>query len=152
MLSSRIIFRLMLIRVLPLAWLAGLRLLRLDEQGCFISLRYSYLTKNPFGSVYFAALSMAAEMSTGLPALMFIRNQKLNCSMLVTDFSARYFKKAVGVIVFKFENVALLQQTITDAVNDPLGKAFTAVSRGYNEAGDLVAEMEVHWGFKGRPR
>ncbi len=147
---SPFFFRLMLIRVLPLAWLAGLRLLRNDEQSCSVGLRYGYLTKNPFGSIYFAALAMAAEMSTGLPALMFIRNAKLNCSMLVTDFRARYFKKAVGQIVFKFESVKTMQQAIAEAAADPLGRSYTAISRGYNADGDLVAEMEVQWSFRAR--
>lgn len=145
---SPFLFRLMLLRVLPLAFIAGLRLQRCDAEQCQVSLRYSYLTQNPFRSIYFAALAMAAEMSTGLPALLHLRAQKRNVSMLVTDFRAQYYKKAVGRIVFRFEEVAALQAAIDTAGTE--GKQFEAVSRGYNAANECVAEVLVFWSFKQR--
>lgn len=93
----------MLLRILPLAFLAGLRLERVDQQACYVRLKYSYLTQNPFRSIYFAALAMAAEMCSGLPALLYLRRSKVNSSMLVTEMTSVYHKKAIGVIAFKFE-------------------------------------------------
>ena len=145
---SPFLFRLLLLKMLPLGFLAGLQLLRSDEQACYIGLRYSYLTKTPFRSVYFAAQAMAAEMSTGLPALLYLRANKSNTSMLVTDFEARYFKKAVGKIQFRFDDVAALQQAINQAGAE--GTQFLAISRGYNAQNDCVAEMRVSWSFKKR--
>lgn len=138
----------MLLRVLPLGFIAGLRLLRCDQQQCHIGIRYGYLTKNPFRSTYFAAMAMAAEMSTGLPALLHLRSQKRNVSMLVTDFQAQYYKKAVGRLQFRFEEVVALQAAIDNAGHE--GKVFEAVSRGYNAANECVAEMRVSWSFKQR--
>ena len=55
---------------LPLALAAGLRVDVLDERACSVSLPGGWRTRNPFGSTYFAAQTMAAEMSTGAPALL----------------------------------------------------------------------------------
>ena len=145
---SPFLFRLMLLKLLPLGFLAGLKLLQIDSQACVIGLKYSYLTQNPFRSIYFAAQAMAAEMSTGLPALLHLRASKSNTSMLVTDFEARYFKKAVGKIQFRFEEVAALQQAIDDAGSE--GTQFLAISRGFNAQNECVAEMRVRWSFKKR--
>lgn len=145
---SPFLFRLMLLRVLPLGFIAGLRLLRCDQHDCRIGIRYGYLTQNPFRSIYFAAMAMAAEMSTGLPALLYFRIQKRNVSMLVTDFQAQYYKKAVGRIVFRFAEVPAMQAAIDTA--GPEGRVFEAVSRGYNAANECVAEMRVSWSFKQR--
>jgi hypothetical protein len=145
---SPFLFRLMLLKMLPLGFIAGLELQRADEQACYVGLRYSYLTKNPFRSMYFAAQAMAAEMSTGLPALLHLRATKSNTSMLVTDFEASYFKKAVGKIQFRFEEVAALKQAIDTAGTE--GTQFVAISRGYNAQNDCVAEMRVRWSFKKR--
>lgn len=57
--------RLWMMAKLPLAWLAGLRMEELTADRCRISVPYRWLSQNPFRSTYFAALSMAAEMSTG---------------------------------------------------------------------------------------
>ncbi len=55
---------------LPLALVAGLRMRELDRDRCVVTVPYGWRTTNPFRSTYFAALSMAAEMSTGAPAMM----------------------------------------------------------------------------------
>lgn len=143
-------FRLMLLRILPLAFFAGLRLERVDEHSCHVRLKYSYLTQNPFRSIYFAALAMAAEMCSGLPALLYLRRSKVNSSMLVTEMSSVYHKKAVGVITFKFEEVPLLEAAIRAAVDDPNGRTFDAVSKGYNAQGECVATFTVRWSFRKR--
>ena len=143
-------FRLMMLKVLPLAFFAGLRLHHVDDNSCTVRLKYGYLTQNPFRSIYFAALAMAAEMCSGLPALLYLRRSKVNSSMLVTEMSSVYHKKAVGTITFKFEEVPALQAAIREAVDTPDGRTFDAVSKGYNEQGDCVATFTVRWSFRKR--
>ena len=62
-------YRLFLLRHLPAAYFSGLRIEKMDEQHCVVSVPYKWFTRNPFRSTYFACLSMAAEMSTGVLAL-----------------------------------------------------------------------------------
>lgn len=143
-------FRLLLLKVLPLAFLAGLRLQQINEHSCHVQLKYGYITQNPFRSIYFAALAMAAEMCSGLPALLYLRRSKVNSSMLVTEMNSVYHKKAVGTITFKFEEVAALEAAIREAVDAPDGRTFDAVSKGYNEEGACVATFTVRWSFRKR--
>lgn len=143
-----VLFRFFLLQKLPLAYLAGLRVKRYDEQACEVSLRYGYLTKNPFKSIYFAALAMAAEMSTGLPALLLIRKSNVAVSMLVTQLTARYSKKARGKIFFRFDAMASMEAQIQKTAQTGEGVSFTAVSRGFDELGDEVAVFEIEWSFK----
>jgi len=54
---------------LPLAAFAGLRVARLDESGRGGDASSRLEDAEPVRSTYFAAQAMAAEMSTGAPAL-----------------------------------------------------------------------------------
>src|SRR5919206_5303440 len=81
---------------LPLAAFAGLRVKSLDENGAEVTLPAGWKTQNPFRSTYFAAQAMAAEMSTGAPALWFIERTGAQVSSLVTAISAKFTKKATS--------------------------------------------------------
>ena len=74
---------------LPLAAFAGLRVARLDESGAEVTLPAGWKTQNPFGSTYFAAQAMAAEMSTGAPALWFIEQSGAPVSSRSTTLGPR---------------------------------------------------------------
>ena len=51
-----IFFKLFLILKLPLAFLAGVKLKFLNDTQSTVQIKYNYLNKNPFKSIYFAAL------------------------------------------------------------------------------------------------
>jgi hypothetical protein len=142
------LFRLFLIRKLPLAWMAGLRVVQYDQTACEIGLRYGYWTQNPFRSIYFAALAMAAEMSTGLPALLLLRASGKSASMLVTGLEASYGKKAVGKIRFRFDQMEGMQAAIQQALTTGEGVVFKAQSIGTNSQGEEVARFQISWSFK----
>jgi len=142
------LFRLFLIRKLPLAWIAGLRVQHYAADSCTISLRYGYWTQNPFRSVYFAAMAMAAEMSTGLPALLLLRQRQKPASMLVTGLTATYGKKAVGKISFSFRNIEAMGKAIDHAMESGEGVVFVAESIGTNQQGEEVARFQISWSFR----
>src|SRR5439155_7721319 len=98
--------RAMLWAKLPLAAFAGLRVRKLDDRGAQVSLPAGWKTQNPFRSTYFAAQAMAAEMSTGAPALWFIDRSGEKVSSLVTGISAKFTKKAVSEARFVFADGA----------------------------------------------
>ena len=62
------LFRLYLLTRLPSAFFAGLKISDLEADTCTVTVRYKWFTRNPFRSIYFACLAMAAEMSTGVLA------------------------------------------------------------------------------------
>src|SRR5687768_3927630 len=93
-------FRMFLLSKLPAAYFAGVRIVKADATSCIASVPYKWFTKNPFGSIYFACLSMAAEMSTGALAMAAIYKRPQRISMLVVRSEAQFFKKAKGTIQF----------------------------------------------------
>jgi len=135
---------------LPLAAFAGLRVARLDEIGAEVTLPAGWKTQNPFGSIYFAAQAMAAELSTGAPALWFIEQSGAPVSSLVTAISARFTKKATSRARFVFSDGAAMRAAIDQAVRTGEPVVFTARSIGTQDDGAQVAEFAVEWSFKRR--
>jgi len=133
---------------LPLAFIAGLKITAIDPQKAVVTIPYKFLTKNPFRSIYFAALSMAAELSTGILAMAAVHETGKPISMLVFDMRASFRKKAVNRITF----TCLEGQKISDAVNKCLetgeGQTVAVQTIGIDKNGHEVAEFEFVWTFK----
>ncbi|MBK8608924.1 MAG: thioesterase [Chitinophagaceae bacterium] len=141
-------FRLFLLSKLPSAFFSGVRVVDADTEKCSVQVPYKWFSTNPFKSTYFACLSMAAEMSTGVLALAHIYKREPAVSMLVLKVEGNFFKKATGITVFTCDQGNAVKQTIEDAIATGEGKMITAKSYGKNETGDLVAEFAVTWSFK----
>lgn len=141
-------FRLFLLSKLPAAFFCGVRVRYADEKKCVTSVPYKWLSQNPFKSTYFACLSMAAEMSTGVLALAHIYKRQPAVSMLVSKVEGNFLKKAVGRTIFTCEDGLVIKQTIEDAIISNEGKIITAKSYGRNTAGEIVAEFAITWSFK----
>ena len=143
-------FRALLWSKLPLAAFAGLRMRRLDDQGAEVSLPAGWKTQNPFGSTYFAAQAMAAEMSTGAPALWFIEQSGEKVSSLVTGISAKFTKKATSEARFVFSDGSAMRAAIEQAVKTGEPVVYTARSIGTQRDGTQIADFTVEWSFKKR--
>ena len=141
--------RLFMLRRLPMAWLAGLRLRTLTPEAATVTLRYKYLTKNPFQSIYFACLAMAAELASGIQAMMQVQSGG-PVSMLVTGLTAEFSKKAVGAIAFTCPDGAAIAQAVAESRATGEGRTVVCTSTGLDEAGDVVAVFRVTWSFKSR--
>ncbi len=136
--------------MLPLAAFAGLRVTRLDEHACTVHVPGGWRTRNPFASTYFAAQAMAAEMSTGAPALVLREDAKRPVSMLVVGLRASYTKRLVGPGAFTCEDVAAIEATIARAAETDEPQLLIARSTGRDAAAEVVAEFELSWSFKRR--
>jgi len=137
-------------RMLPLAAFAGLRVKRLDEQACAVLVPGGWRTRNPFGSTYFAAQAMAAEMSTGAPGLVLREDAPCPVSMLVVGLRASYSKRLTGTGAFTCEDVAAIEAAIARAAASDEPQLLVARSTGRDAAGEIVAEFDVSWSFKRR--
>jgi hypothetical protein len=133
---------------LPLAAFAGLRVRRLDENGAEVSLPAGWKTQNPFGSTYFAAQAMAAEMSTGAPALWFIEQSGVKVSSLVTGIAAQFTRKATSEARFVFSDGAGMRAAIDKAVQTGEPVIYKAHSIGTQRDGTQVADFTIEWSFK----
>ena len=141
-------FRLFLLSKLPSAFFSGVRVLSADEKSCVVTVPYKWFSQNPFKSTYFACLSMAAEMSTGVLGLAHIYKRNPPVSMLVINISGNFIKKAVGKTIFTCADGLLIKQTIEDAIFSKEGKIITAKSYGRNKNDEIVAEFSITWSFK----
>ena len=146
--TNKFKFRIFLLKNLPVVLFSGIQIQALTEQQAIISVKQKWFNKNPFQSVYFAALSMAAEMSTGLLAMGNIYKRKPGVSMLVTKMEAVFIKKATGKIVFTCNDGSALTQCVEDAIATGEGKSIVCKSVGTNANNEIVAEFYISWSFK----
>lgn len=149
-LNSVLLFKVGSIFKLPLAFLTGLKILNFDSKESRVQVNYSYLNKNPFNSTYFAVLSMAAELSTGLYALLHTTGLKPSCAFIITGMKANFFKKGSGITVFNCNDGKKIKTAINKCIKENIPIEVTVKSRGSNERGDLIAEFEFIWSFKQR--
>lgn len=145
-------FRLFLLSKLPAAFFSGVRVTEANEEKCIAKVPYKWLTQNPFRSTYFACLSMAAEMSTGVLAMAHVYKREPAVSMLVLKTEAEFTKKATGITWFTCEDGVLIRQAIEEAVATGESRTVRALSTGRDKAGDKVAEFFITWTFKSRPK
>ncbi len=141
-------FRLYLLNKIPSAYFSGVRIKKMDEFQCEVTVPYKWFSQNPFRSTYFACLAMAGEMSTGTLAMVQIYKRKPPVSMLVTKMEANYIRKATGLITFTCSDGKAFKEVIesTIATGEPV--SFTASSIGRNTNGETVAEFFITWSFK----
>ena len=152
MLNSRLMFEIFLLGRLPMGFLAGLKVKSVDPEQCQITVPYRWLNQNPFRSTYFAVLSMAAEMSTGMLGMMFTNESKPSVSMLVTRVDSEFVKKATGITTFTCNDGNLINATIEKAILTGEGQDFLATTVGTSESGEVESRFKVQWSFKMRTK
>ncbi len=143
-------FRFFLLQQLPAAFFAGLRIAHYDAKSCTVKIKYSWFSKNPFKSIYFAVEAMAAEMCSGMLAFGQIYQRSPKISMLVVKLEVHFIKKATGTILFTCEDGAAIQQAINESVASGEGRTIVCVSKGKNSANETVAEFFITWSFKAK--
>ncbi|MBS1666218.1 MAG: DUF4442 domain-containing protein [Bacteroidetes bacterium] len=143
-------FRMFLFSKLPSAFFSGLRVAVLNESKCTVTVPYKWFSKNPFRSTYFACLAMAAEMSTGVLALMHVYKRKPTVSMLVIKLEADFFKKATDITSFTCEDGEAIRQSIENAIAYNLPQTIIAKSLGLSKNGEPVAAFQITWSFKAK--
>ena len=57
-------FRTYLILNLPMGFLSGMKIKKLEENQCEVTIPFKWINKNPFKSTFWAVLGMGAEMNT----------------------------------------------------------------------------------------
>ena len=141
-------FKLFLFLKLPMGFLAGLKLKELSDTHAVVKIKYKYLTKNPFGSIYFACLSMAGELASGILAASITYSSNPRISMLVIGVTANFTKKALGVITFECIQGKEILETIQKSIITGEGQTIDVLTLAKNEEGDVVADFLIKWSFK----
>ena len=148
--TNRFLFKLFSIRKLPMAFISGLKVLELTENHCTTSVRYKFLNKNPFRSMYFSVLNMAAELSTGVLALLATKGRDPSVAVIIVSMRADFKIKAIGTITFTCSDGEKLFQAVDKAIETREPQTATATTIGKNENGEIVSTCEFTWSFKER--
>jgi hypothetical protein len=141
-------FKLYMFRNLPSAFFSGVRVKDIDYDRASVTVPFQWFSQNPFRSTYFACLAMAAEMSTGLLAMLHTYRHDPSVSMLVIRLEAEYFKKATGLTTFTSRDGDGILHAIEEAVVTHEPVTYHAKSIGTNEKGEVVAEFRITWSFR----
>lgn len=134
----------------PPAFFSGVKVVSADERSCTASVPFRHLTRNPFRSTYFASLSMAAELSTGVLAMANTYHRKPAVSMLLTGMEARFHKKATSTTFFTCTEGEKISSAVATAIAAKQSQQVTAFTIGKNAVGEVVAEFWFTWSFKAR--
>lgn len=148
LINNPVKFRLFLLKNLPAAYFSGVRIVTATEERSVISIPYKWFTRNPFRCTYFACLSMAAEMSTGILAMANTYQRSPKISMLVTGIEGKFYKRATGLSIFICEEGDAIRQAVEKTITTNQVQSITILSSGFNEQNELIAEFRITWSFK----
>jgi hypothetical protein len=143
-------YRLFLLSRLPLVYFTGIKIKELTETSCTTTAKHGWLNQNPFHSMYFAVMQMAAELSTGVLCMANIYEQKPAVSMLVVKTEGVYHKKVTGRARFTCNDGSMIRDTIEKTKATGEGYPVRCHSVAFNEAGEIVAEFWITWSLKAR--
>jgi hypothetical protein len=135
---------------LPLALVAGLRLRELTPERCVATVPYGWRSTNPFRSTYFAALSMAAELSTGALGMLATRSAPQSVAMLIVGLEASFEKKATTLTTFTCEDGAKVFAAVDETLRTGEPATVRAATVGRMPDGTVVARFAFTWSFKRR--
>lgn len=135
---------------LPAAFFTGMKIISFSDREAIVCIKQKWFNKNPFGSIYFAVLTMAAEMSTGVLCMGNIYKRKPAVSMLVVKTETSFYKKATGKILFTCSDGVEISAVVEEAIITGESRSITCRSVGTNKAGEMVAEIFCTWSFKAR--
>lgn len=133
-----------------MGFISGLKVVELNEAKAGVAVQFKWLNQNPFRSIYFAVLSMAAELSTGVLAFAQVYQRKPAVSMLVVKLNAEFYKKAVGKITFTCTDGALIDAAVEETIATKEGTIVECTSIGVNEQNEVVAKFILTWSFKAK--
>lgn len=143
-------YRLFLLKKLPLVYITGIRITALTPGSCTTVARHSWINQNPFRSMYFAVMQMAAELSTGALCMANIQDTGGHTSMLVVKTEGSYHRKVTGRAHFTCKDGDAIRKAILEAKETGEPRTVDCYSAATDAAGDLVGEFRITWSLKAR--
>ncbi|MBT8120311.1 MAG: DUF4442 domain-containing protein [Gammaproteobacteria bacterium] len=142
--------RLYYLRSLPMGLISGIRLIRIDENKSVTQVPFRWVNKNPFESIYFAVLSMAAELSTAAPVIMALKGLEANVAFIIVGLKADFSKKAKSRVIFTCEDYLAINDAISQLSEPGDTASITAETIGRDVNGEEVARFYFTWSFRVR--
>tara|TARA_B100000768_G_scaffold97947_1_gene91354 strand:+ start:274 stop:765 length:492 start_codon:yes stop_codon:yes gene_type:complete len=143
-------FRIYLIWNLPMGFLTGMRIKKLDEEQCVVSVPFKWINKNPFKSTFWAVLGMAGEMSTGALILQYTYKYKPSFSTLLLKCEANFNKKAVGITSFICNDGKMVKEKLKEAIETKKPVVIKTSTQGIDENSNVICQFNFTWSVKAR--
>lgn len=144
------LLRAFMLAKMPLGLFAGLRIRSLDADRCETTVPYGWRSTNPFRSIYFAAQSMAAELSTGAIAMLAVKLAPAPVAMLITGLESSFTKKATSKVTFTCEEGDKLLAAVRETVETGEPAVARVETVGRMADGTEVSRFAFTWSFKKR--
>lgn len=144
------LLRTFLLLKMPMGWLSGIQVVQLDQTHASTTVSYQWINRNPFRSMYFAVLAMAAELSTGVLALMAIEGIKPGIACIIVGMEAEFVKKATSRIYFTCHEGAKVFEKVQECISSGEPKTIKLKTEGKTKDGTLVAVFHFKWSFRQR--
>jgi hypothetical protein len=145
-------FRLFTAMKLPLGFIAGIKITHLSLDKCQTTLPFKFLNMNPFKSTYFAAQSMAAELSTAALAMLAMEGIKPSIAFIIVNLEASFTKKATDKVTYTCEDGAIAIEAIKACVESGQSTTARLKTVGKMADGTEVATFYFTWSFKQRTK
>jgi len=133
-----------------MGFLSGMKISKLTEDKCSVTVPYKRKNKNPFRSTFWAVLGMAAEMSSGALLIMYTHKQKPSVAMIIVNCKGNFVKKATDITTFTCNDGQKIKQAIKTAIEKEEPQLIECDMAGVNEAGEEVANFTFTWSVKAR--
>ncbi len=135
--------RFWMLKNLPMGFLSGMYIQSLDGEGCEVVLKARWWIRNPFGSVFWAVMGMAAELSTG--ALVYAYAQGNGVKFILVGIEAAFFKKVKGKSFYFCHHGSDVLRSLEQVVshNDTIVVILPVTAK--DEDGQLLAEFRFQW-------
>lgn len=142
------VFKTYLLFKLPMGFLSGMKIRKLNEKKCEVTIPYKWINKNPFKSTFWAVLGMGAEMNTAALILQYTYKHQPSISTLPLKCECEFFKKAKGITKFTCNDGALIKEKIKNAITSKKPVIFEAYSIGINDNSETICKFKFTWSVK----
>jgi hypothetical protein len=135
--------RLWMLTKLPMGLVSGMYVESLDENSCRVVLKDRRWIRNPFRSVFWAVMGMAAELSTG--ALVYAYASGSDVRFILVGMEAEFFKKTKGKSYYFCDTGFDVLRSIELLVH-PNDTSFVMLPvTAKDQAGQVLATFTFHW-------
>ena len=135
-----------MMRNLPMGLASGMAIEFLDPDRCRVILKDRFWIHNPFGSVFWAVMSMAAELSTG--SLIYAWCSGNDVKFILTGVEGKFIKKLRGRSFYICQSGQEVKQKLEslETAGDTCTVQLPVIAQ--DQAGLTVAEFQFTWSLK----
>jgi len=151
LLTNPFSFRAFTFSLMPLGFVAGLHVKKLDENMCEVAIPGGWRTQNPFKSMYWAAQGMAAELAAGLHPALYTKASSVPVTMILAECHGGFKRQCIGKARFRCEDGEAIRKVVAETAVTGERLPCKVKVVGIDPDDKVVSEWEFVWSFKGKP-